>query len=351
MFRTSIKYEKTMQDKLNDRDKKSLNFAKFGILLGMLSGLMWSIDGLLLGMGLKTPPLSNSNAWLFAPLFAVAIHDFVESVTALLYNCKKGKRKEILRTIMCKPGRLCILAAFIGAPLGMGGYLMSISLIGAAYALPITSLYPGVAAILALIFLKERISRRAWIGLSCCIIGAVLIAYTPPSSTSSELFYLGIFFAFLATIGWAVEGVCIASAVDFIDPPVAMSINKATSACIYILFLVPSCVLYFSFTDETFAFSTLMSEIMNTNILLLFFFAGLCGCVTYLALYTCYNSIGVSRGMALNITYSLWSVILAAIFTNLTLSIALVSGAIIIVVGMIFVIGNPRELLNLRKTD
>ena len=215
----------------------------------------------------------------------------------------------------------------------------------------ITSLYPGIAAILALIFLKEAISKRAWLGLVLCIIGAIFIGYTPPQSTSSELFYLGIGFAFIATIGWAVEGVCIASAVDFIDPPIAMSINKATSALIYIFLIIPGSFFYFSSNDSNLIASDLMYEVLSSNILIYFFFAGLSGCITYLCLYSCYNAIGVSRGMALNITYSLWSVILAAIFTELNLTITLVFGAIIIIAGMIFVIGNPKELLSLRNVN
>lgn len=49
----------------------------------------------------------------------------------------------------------------------MGGYLMALSMAGPAYVLPITSLYPAIAALLALVFLKERVSLRAW-GASRC---------------------------------------------------------------------------------------------------------------------------------------------------------------------------------------
>ena len=85
---------------------------------------------------------------------------------------------------------------------------------GPAYVLPITSLYPAIAALLALVFLKEHVSLRAWGGLALCVIGAIAIGYTPPEGAGGGLFYLGIAFAFLAAFGWAAEGVCVTSGMD-----------------------------------------------------------------------------------------------------------------------------------------
>ena len=39
-------------------------------------------------------------------------------------------------------------------------------------------------------------------------------------------FYLGIAFAFLAAFGWAAEGVCVTSGMDFIEPAVALNIYQ-----------------------------------------------------------------------------------------------------------------------------
>ena len=81
----------------------------------------------------------------------------------------------MIRTLRSKAGRACIWGALLGAPLGMGGYLMALSMAGPAYVLPITSLYPAIAALLALVFLKEHVSLRAWGGLALCVIGAIAI--------------------------------------------------------------------------------------------------------------------------------------------------------------------------------
>ena len=200
------------------REQKELRYAKKGLALALMSGMIWSSDGLILGKGLAEGPFGDPALWLFAPLLAAGLHDFCAACLSLAINGAQGKGREVIRTLRSKAGRACIWGALLGAPLGMGGYLMALSMAGPAYVLPITSLYPAVAALLALVFLKERVSLRAWGGLALCVIGAIAIGYTPPEGAGGGLFYLGIAFAFLAAFGWAAEGVCVTSGMDFIEP-------------------------------------------------------------------------------------------------------------------------------------
>ncbi|MEI3477956.1 MAG: DMT family transporter [Bilophila sp.] len=142
------------------RERQEVRFAKKGLALALFSGMIWSLDGLALGKGLAERPFDAPALWLFAPLLAAGLHDFFAACLCLAVNCAQGRGREIVRTLFSKPGRLCILGALLGSPLGMGGFLMGLSLAGPAYVLPITSLYPAIAALLALVFLKERISRQ-----------------------------------------------------------------------------------------------------------------------------------------------------------------------------------------------
>ena len=68
---------------------------------------------------------------------------------------------------------------------------MALSMAGPAYVLPITSLYPAIAALLALVFLKEHVSLRAWGVLALCVIGAIAIGYTPPEGAGAACSILG----------------------------------------------------------------------------------------------------------------------------------------------------------------
>ncbi len=337
-----------MNDLARLRERQEVRFAKKGLALALFSGMIWSLDGLALGKGLAERPFDAPALWLFAPLLAAG-HDFFAACLCLAVNCTQGRGREIIRTLFSKPGRLCILGALLGSPLGMGGFLMGLSLAGPAYVLPITSLYPAIAALLALVFLKERISRRAWLGLTLCVVGAVAIGYTPPESAGGGAFYLGIAFAFLAAFGWAAEGVCVTSGMDFIEPAVALNIYQIVSSLLYALIIVPAALLHLSLGG--YDITGLAGRAFTSSGLPFFAVAGVIGCITYLCWYKAMNMTGVSRAMALNITYALWGVVFSALFTDAEITRSLVIGAAAIFTGMCLVIGNPRDIVNLRNVQ
>ena len=338
-----------MNDLARLRERQEVRFAKKGLALALFSGIIWSLDGLALGKGLAERPFDAPALWLFAPLLAAGLHDFFAACLCLAVNCTQGRGREIIRTLFSKPGRLCILGALLGSPLGMGGFLMGLSLAGPAYVLPITSLYPAIAALLALVFLKERISRRAWLGLTLCVVGAVAIGYTPPESAGGGAFYLGIAFAFLAAFGWAAEGVCVTSGMDFIEPAVALNIYQIVSSLLYALIIVPAALLHLSLGG--YDITGLAGRAFTSSGLPFFAVAGVIGCITYLCWYKAMNMTGVSRAMALNITYALWGVVFSALFTDAEITRSLVIGAAAIFTGMCLVIGNPRDIVNLRNVQ
>lgn len=333
------------------RERKELDFAKKGLALALISGMIWSFDGLTLGKGLAAEPFVNPLLWLFAPLLAAGLHDGCAACVSLFLNIMQGRGREVYRTLFSKPGRLCILGALLGAPLGMGGYLMALSLAGPAYVLPITSLYPAIAALLAFLFLKERISRRAWGGLALCVAGAIAIGYTPPESGGGEAFLLGIAFAFLAAFGWAAEGVCVTSGMDFVEPVVALNIYQLVSAFLYACFIVPAVLLHLSWNVPDFNTMEVLGSAFSSPGLPYIALAGVIGCLSYRCWYRAMNMTGVSRAMALNITYALWGVLFSALFTDIEITRNLVVGSVIICIGMVLVIGNPRELINLRNVQ
>ncbi len=328
------------------REHKELRFVRKGLLLALFSGMIWTFDGLLLGRGLVAEPFNRPEFWLLAPLFAAGVHDFCGACLSLALNIAQGKGREVFRTLFSGPGRFCLYGALFGAPLGMGGYILALSMAGPAYVLPITSLYPAIAALLAFVFLKERISRLAWCGLALCVLGAVTIGYTPSESTGS-LFLLGIAFAFLAAVGWAVEGVCVTSGMDFIDPAVALNVYQLLSSLLYACIIIPSAVWYTRGAVPDFSPAVLM-QALSGSVPVFFVLAGIIGCLAYRCWYRSLNMTGVSRGMALNITYALWGVLFSALFTDTEITHTLVMGAVMIFAGMCLVIGNPRDLVNLR---
>ena len=327
-------------------EKQSLAYAKRGIVLALLSGLIFSSDGLLVKASSGYSPFNDHALWIMIPLMCAAIHDLSATCVITLLNLRSGRRKELWRSLVSRPGRRVIIGALIGAFFGMGGYMAALQLAGPAYVLPITTLYPAVAAVLAVFVLKERIPFRAWIGLALCVAGAGTIGYAPPDGQPGDLFYWGLLCAALAAVGWGTEGVYATAGMDFIEPRIALNIYYIVSSALYVLVLIPLAALTV-FSDA--GGLAVPVAFLSSPGLLFVALAGCMGAFSYLCWYSAMSMTGVSRAMALNISYALWGILLSFFFTEVHITATLVAGALIIFSGMFLVIGNPKEMLTLRN--
>jgi len=327
-------------------EDQSLAYAKRGILLSLLSGFIFSANGLLIKASSDYAPFNDASLWIMIPLVCAALHDVSAACIVTVLNLRNGHRKEIWRSVTSRPGRSVLVGALLGALLGMGGYMTALQLAGPAYTLPITTMYPAVAAVLAVFVLKERIPLRAWIGLVLCVAGAGAIGYSPPEGQSSDLFYIGLCFAALAAIGWGAEAVYVTLGMDFIEPLVALNIYYVVSSALYVLLLIPLASAVF-FTDSG-GLSVPLSFLTSTGALFVIL-SGCLGAFSYLCWYKAMCMTGVSRALAVNISYALWGILLSALFTEVHITTWLVLGALTIFSGMFLVIGNPRDMLNLRN--
>ena len=319
--------------------KRDLDFAKLGMFCALLSGMLWGLNGVVLDQGLKLAPFGDSALWLLAPLTAAAMHDTLASCWCLAFNAGTGRLREIGRSLFTRPGLKVCLGALFGGPVGMGGYIVGLKLAGPAYVLPITSMYPAVASVLAMVFLKERVSLRAWLGMACCVAGVAVIGYSPPEAAPGGDFYLGLAMAALATVGWGVEGVFSTSGMDLLDPAVALNIRQLVSGVFYLVVLLPLLGGWFMIGEAV--------ACPSSAVILLA--AGL-GAASYLLWYRAMSMVGVSRAMALTVTYALWGILFSALFTDTAITMALIVGAAVITAGMVLVAGNVKDMTNLRDT-
>lgn len=318
--------------------RRDLRFAKRGLLWALLSGVLWGANGVILGFGLERPPFAGSSLWLLAPLTLAAMHDVLSALWILAYNWRTGRLREIGRSLCTRPGLFVCLGAVFGGPVGMGSYIIGLNLAGPAYVLPITSLYPAVAAALAMIFLKEKIVARAWAGLLLCVCGVAVIGYAPPDAGPGSLFFLGIGIALLATLGWGAEGVLSTSGMDLLDPAVALALRQLVSGTAYLLVVLPLAGGW-----------SLLSEAALTPVAPLLCLAAGLGAFSYLCWYRGMNMTGVSRAMACNVTYALWGILFSSLFTDTRITANLIVGALVILGGMVLVVGDPRDMTSLRK--
>lgn len=319
--------------------RQELSHAKKGLGWGVLSGMTWGLDGVILGIALGMAPFTGGASLYAAPLAGAAMHDGWAAFWLFWYNLFTGRFREYGRTLCTKPGMIVCLAALFGGPIAMSGYLLGINMAGTSYALSITALYPAVGAILAVFILKEKINARVWLGILLSIGGAIMVGYVPPEGNYPN-FYLGLALSLLATFGWGMEGVLSTFGMDMVDPDIAIGIREATSFVVYLVAVLPLAAGLVIFFD---AFKELSLWIIAL--------AGFSGGLSYLAWYKALNMTGVGRAMALNVTYALWSVFFGWLFTGLQVTPTLLGGCAIITIGAILVTANPKELLSLRKTS
>ncbi|MGI1659543.1 MAG: DMT family transporter [Desulfitobacterium sp.] len=320
--------------------KRDLTFAKRGIGSGLLAGAAWGLDGVLMGMVFALAPFTNNVSLFAAPLVGACLHDGFAALWIFIYNVIQGKWRDYRRSLRTRPGKIIILAAMAGGPLAMSCNMLAINFSGASYTAAITATYPAIGAILGAIFLKEKISTRVWAGIALAIIGSFVVGMTPPEGIGSPYFYLGIGFAAIAAVGWAVEGVISTYGMDLIDSDIAIGIREATNLFLYLIVVLP--------LTGGIAYKILLDSLLSPSgwyIALIALIGGTCVLTWYRAM----NMTGVSRAMGLNVTYASWAVFFGWLLNNLQITTNLIIGVVLISIGTILTIGNPRDLVNLRS--
>ena len=279
------------------------------------------------------------------------LHDFFAALWVGANNIRAGKFKEYGRTLRTKPGRMVCIGALLGGPIGMSGYLLGITFVNAAYALPITASYPALAAILATIIFKERNPARVWVGVVLCIVGSFVVFYAPMEGDKGAFFTIGMLLSTLACIGWSTEGLLSTYGMDMVDPDIALGIREGVSALCYLLFVIPIVTLFLTPKFGPTPIWELIVQTVTSSSFTVYAFAGFLGGFSYVYWYRALNMAGVARAMALNVTYALWGVIFGFLFTPFVPTGQLFVGAAGIAAGAILVSANPRELFRLRNTN
>lgn len=291
---------------------------------GLLSGVLWALDTVILGIALAMTPFEN--AAMLAPIISTFLHDLFSSIWMLIYMGVKKQYSNVIKALKTRSGKFIVLAALLGGPIGMSGYVAAIKYIGPAYTAIISAMFPGLGAFLSYIFLKEKMRPIQIGGLVLSIVGVIIMGYTADDSVQITNALLGFGCAILACVGWASEAVI--CAYGFKDPNItdeqALQIRQSTSAIFYGIAILTAMKAWPSTAEVAFT--------KASGIVLL---SALFGTASYLFYYKAIAKIGASKAMALNITYSAWSIIFALIILQTIPDIKSILCGIIIVLGSI----------------
>ena len=307
-----------------------------GVITGVLSGATWGLDAVMLGAVMVMAPFVENTVLLIAGgVLCSALHDVFSAIWLFLYMGAKGRIKELPSALKTKDGCWCILAAIFGGPLAMTFYTLAISTGGAALAASVTAIYPLLGTALAVLILKEKTGLQTWLGLIICVIGIIIIGWSPAGMENINV-TMGVLLALVAAIGWATEGVVSGYGMKdgVVDPYMALLIRYVTSASVYIFIVAP--IFGDGFVNAGIGIAAIFSYAPCWILLAV---TALIGMISFLCWYTAIDNIGATKGLCLNVTYSFWSV-----FFALILSIFLpqyFSGALswYIAIGSILILG------------
>lgn len=292
---------------------------------GFFSGALWGLDTVVLAIALAMTPFLDFGQ---SALAGAVLHDVACALILLVYMGVRGRLTDTVKALRTRPGKSVIVAALLGGPIGMSGYLIAIDNIGPGLTAIISTFYPALGTLLAFILLKERMAPRQ---IAALLVALGAIVATGWSATSEPIeggnAILGVVGALACVIGWGSEAVILTWGMrdEAVDNEVALQIRETTSALVY-LFVVAPIAGVFGFTLQSLAH-------LSAGVVAL---AGLAGTASYLFYYKALSAIGASRGMALNISYSAWAIIFALAFPPHTIpTLTQVICCIVILVGTV----------------
>lgn len=290
---------------------------------GLTSGALWGLDTVILGIALLMIPFLGSPD---AAIASAVLHDAACALILLVYMGFRGRLKDTLAAARTSSGKAVMGGALLGGPIGMTGYLIAINNIGPGYTAIISSFYPAVGTFLAFVFLKERMKPRQLVALMIALMGVIAIGYSSSTAEVPGSAWVGVLAALLCVVGWGSEAVILAWGMrdDKVDNETALQIRETTSALTYIFIVAPI------FGVVGFTFKATVTPAMAVLGL-----AALAGTVSYLFYYKAIDTVGASRGMALNISYAAWAVIFGLLLMGTVPGVIEVLACIVILVGTV----------------
>ena len=303
---------------------------------GLLSGILWGLDTVVLGIALaQAPYVGTAEALAFAAIASSFLHDLFCAVWLYVYMAVKGRLRDTLRALRTRSGLVVALGALLGGPLGMTGYVVAINNIGPAYTAIISAFYPALGAFLSFVILKERMRPGQIVALLAALFGVMAMGYVSAGSSESGDPLIGILGAALTVVGWGSEAVLCAWGMrdDAMDNETAIQIRETTSALVYAALVLP--------LFGTWGFTAQAAPSLATGVVAL---SALAGAASYLFYYKGISKIGAARAMALNVSYSAWAVAFGFLLQGTVPSLETVCLCVVILAGTILAASDWHEL-------
>lgn len=294
------------------------------MLNALLSGIFWGADTSFMGYYFSMYSIYFAVP-LMLPIFITFIHDMVSALLINISILITGRLKAVITDIKKAKSKYIWLGSLLGGPIGMCSFILAIEYAGPAITAIISSIYPAVGLFFAYIFLKERRRRYQVVALFIAIAFIIALGFIDEGHTNRSI--MGIIFALVCACAWGSEAVLCSYGMKSgeISNLSAICIRQNLSMITYGTMLT----LYFVFFQygESIDFNSSLAYVGM---------AAIFGSTSYYCYYRALATIGVSRAMALNISYTAFSAIFSYLLFGIELTISqMLIGFCIVVSGLV----------------
>ena len=321
---------------------------KKGIIYGVLSGVSWAVNALLLYNVLNLYVASKGDTtslkgWILlitCALVIALIDSCLAFIAELVILAKMKKLKEFWKTLLSRDSIAVLPAAICSGIFAAVPYVIA-SNYNSPLALTMSTAFPAIGALVAVIWFKEKLTKFKFAGILVTIVGVA--AMTGLGEPVPWFIYL---IALIPAFGYAFEGLFGYNAMrGDIHPEVTTVMRRAYFIILFALMIVICCIitkdfgyvgeLIGSFEVNADVFPFLSGMVGNKfAIWVILFIGSACSAISYAVWYFSMIYGGVGTAQALNITYSAFLVIFLALppFKILP-GIGTIIGVLIILVG------------------
>ena len=310
---------------------------KYGVIAGLFSGITWALYTIINNLITKNIIFNSYIEKMFIPVLVIVfLHDFFSSIWLFFYLWRKRKLFELKRTIKSKNMFLIFLGTLFGGPIGMSGYLLGIKYMGASYTASFSCTYLILGTILSVVFLKEKINLKMIIAVLINMAGIFILNFQVNEMDSDKISILGIFSLILCIFGWALEGLIASYILKYknvdTEPSIAIFIRQLTSTVFYSFLIIPYIRAY-----------NLVFIVLKSNIALYIALISVIGSLSFFLWYYSMSIVGVARGISLNISYIIWTIIFEIIVFNVKFQLNFIVASILLIVSVILIAISPEE--------
>ncbi|MDR0884956.1 MAG: hypothetical protein LBN22_01090 [Clostridiales Family XIII bacterium] len=340
------------------------SFFKKGLTVAILSGMCYGLYSAFLmyatgqgvwadWYGVNVAGLSTFTIVYILGALASAINDTCSAIWCLIIAGVKGKLGDFLRCLKTKPGLVMIVCALIGGPIASTAYIVALQMAGSII-IPITALCPAIGAILGRILFKQELNARMIAGVAICVGASIMIGSTSMGGDAPEGLLLGVLIAFIAALGWGIEGCVAGYGTTLIDYEIGIAIRQSTSGLSNLIILLP--IMSIMGGDIALAPKLIGAAVTSGPAMLFFVVSGFFALFAYSLWYKGNSMCGAALGMACNGAYSFWGPFFCWIILGLffkqdgwMLQPIAWAAAIVMFIGICLIAFNPLDFLKKKE--